>query len=230
MIRRVLQPGAAASSRATSATRSVTAAAGVAEQPQRRHAEDVQTEVGAVPLNEPRDRMSLLEPRLVPKGERRLGGLDDVIISLYVGGLTVRDSQHHLARTLRPELSHETIGKVAEAVADEVKAWQSRPLEEVYPIVYVDALMGRSATDITLATSPPTSSSGPTWTASSASWTSGSRRPRARSSGPGCAPSWPTSVSATSSPLVRRADRAERAAQANRGVVPAHHCARAWCT
>ena len=101
----------------------------------------VQTEVGAVPLDVPRDRLSTFEPRLVPKGERRLGGLDDMIISLYAGGMTVRDIQHHLARTVGTELSHETISKVTDAVAEEVKAWQSRPLEEIYPIVYFDALV-----------------------------------------------------------------------------------------
>lgn len=101
----------------------------------------VQTEVGAVPLNVPRDRNSSFEPRLVPKGERRLGGLDDMIISLYAGGMTVRDIQHHLGRTLGTELSHDTISKITDAVLEEVKAWQSRPLDELYPIVYVDALV-----------------------------------------------------------------------------------------
>ncbi len=101
----------------------------------------VQTEVGAVPLDVPRDRQSSFEPRLVPKGERRLGGLDDMIISLYAGGMTVRDIQHHLARTVGTDLSHETISKITDAVAEEVKAWQSQPLEEIYPIVYFDALV-----------------------------------------------------------------------------------------
>ncbi len=101
----------------------------------------VQTEVGAVPLDVPRDRQSSFEPRLVPKGERRLGGLDDMIISLYAGGMTVRDIQHHLARTLGTELSHETISKITDAVLEEVKTWQNRPLEEIYPIVYFDALV-----------------------------------------------------------------------------------------
>lgn len=101
----------------------------------------VQTEVGAVPLEVPRDRQSTFEPRLVPKGERRLGGLDDMIISLYAGGMTIRDIQHHLSRTVGTELSHETISKITDAVLEEVKAWQSRPLEEIYPIVYFDALV-----------------------------------------------------------------------------------------
>ncbi|HEU0101062.1 MAG TPA: IS256 family transposase [Mycobacteriales bacterium] len=101
----------------------------------------VQTEVGQVPLAVPRDRQGSFEPRLVPKGERRLGGLDDMIISLYSGGMTVRDIQAHLARTVGTELSHDTISKITDAVLEEVKAWQSRPLEEIHPIVYVDALV-----------------------------------------------------------------------------------------
>ena len=99
------------------------------------------TEIGPVPLDVPRDRASTFEPRLVPKGQRRLGGLDEQIISLYAGGMTVRDIQAHLARTLGTELSHDTICKITDAVLDEVKAWQSRPLEELYPIMYLDAIV-----------------------------------------------------------------------------------------
>ena len=101
----------------------------------------VQTEVGPIGLDVPRDRTSSFSPALVPKGQRRLGGLDQMIISLYAGGMTVRDIQHHLARTLGTELSHETISNVTDAVLEEVKAWQTRPLEELYPIVYLDALV-----------------------------------------------------------------------------------------
>ena len=101
----------------------------------------VSTEIGPVPLDVPRDRAGSFEPRLVPKGQRRLGGLDEQIISLYAGGMTVRDIQAHLARTLGTELSHDTISKITDAVLDEVKAWQSRPLEELYPIMYLDAIV-----------------------------------------------------------------------------------------
>jgi putative transposase len=69
----------------------------------------VASEVGELRLDVPRDRVGSFEPRLVPKGSRRAGGLDEMIISLYVGGMTVRDIQHHLARTIGTELSHETI-------------------------------------------------------------------------------------------------------------------------
>jgi putative transposase len=101
----------------------------------------LETEVGEVPLSVPRDRQGSFEPRLVPKGSRRTGGLDEMIISLYAGGMTVRDIGHHLARTLGTELSHETISKITDSVLEEVKAWQARPLEEIYPIVYLDALV-----------------------------------------------------------------------------------------
>jgi putative transposase len=99
------------------------------------------TEVGDIDLATPRDRNSSFEPRLVPKGERRVGGLSDMIVSLYAGGMTIRDIQAHLERTLGTELSHETISNITDAVAEEVKAWQARPLDPVYPIVYMDALM-----------------------------------------------------------------------------------------
>jgi len=78
------------------------------------------TEVGEVPLDTPRDRAGSFEPRLVPKGVRRAGGLDEMIVSLYAGGMTVRDIQHHLARTLGTELSHETISNITDAVLEEV--------------------------------------------------------------------------------------------------------------
>jgi putative transposase len=99
------------------------------------------TEVGDIDLATPRDRNSSFDPRLVPKGERRVGGLSDMIVSLYAGGMTIRDIQAHLERTLGTELSHETISNITDAVAEEVKAWQARPLDPVYPIVYMDALM-----------------------------------------------------------------------------------------
>lgn len=78
---------------------------------------------------------------LVPKGQRRLDGLDGMIISLYAGGMTVRDIQHHLASTIGTELSHETISKITDQIGQEVLAWQHRPLESLYPVIYLDAIM-----------------------------------------------------------------------------------------
>lgn len=101
----------------------------------------VHSEVGSIGLDVPRDRAGSFEPRLVPKGARRIGGLDEMIISLYAGGMTVRDIQAHLARTIGTELSHETIAKITDAVAEEVKAWQHRPLDPIYPVIYLDALV-----------------------------------------------------------------------------------------
>ena len=99
------------------------------------------TEVGDITIDQPRDRNSTFGSALVPKGVRRLGGLEEMIISLYAGGMTIRDIQHHLAATLGTELSHETISKVTDAVADEVTAWQTRPLEAFYPVIFLDALV-----------------------------------------------------------------------------------------
>ncbi len=101
----------------------------------------VSSEIGDFDLNTPRDRAGSFQPRLVPKGARRVGGLSDMIIGLYSRGMTIRDIQHHLASTLGTELSHETISNITDAVAEEVKAWQGRPLEAIYPIIYLDALV-----------------------------------------------------------------------------------------
>lgn len=101
----------------------------------------VATQVGDVNLAVPRDRAGTFTPRLVPKGTRRLGGLDEMIISLYAGGMTVRDISHHLESTLGTELSHETISNISDEVADAVLEWQARPLEAIYPVIYLDAIV-----------------------------------------------------------------------------------------
>ena len=92
-------------------------------------------------LDVPRDRAGTFTPMLVPKGQRRLDGLDAMIISLYAGGMTVRDIQHHLASTLGTDLSHETISKITDQISQEVLAWQHRPLDGLYPVIYLDAIM-----------------------------------------------------------------------------------------
>ena len=101
----------------------------------------VGTSVGDVELRIPRDRDGSFTPRLVPTGSRRLSQLDEMIISLYAGGMTVRDIEHHLASTVGTELSHETISNIVDEIADEVLAWQQRPLEAFYPVIYLDALI-----------------------------------------------------------------------------------------
>ena len=98
------------------------------------------TPVGEVTVLVPRDRDGSFTPRLVPKHSRRLGGLDEMIISLYAGGMTVRDIQHHLEKTIGTDLSPETISNITDAVSDAVLEWQERPLDEFYPVVYLDAV------------------------------------------------------------------------------------------
>jgi putative transposase len=101
----------------------------------------VATEIGDVELAVPRDRNGTFTPMLVPKGTRRLDGLDAMIVSLFAGGMTIRDIAHHLASTIGTELSPETISKITDAVSDEVLVWQQRPLEALYPVMYLDAII-----------------------------------------------------------------------------------------
>ena len=101
----------------------------------------VASQVGDVELDIPRDREGTFAPTLVPRGSRRLGGLDDMIISLYAGGMTLRDIEYHLASTIGTEISRETLSKIIDEVCDEVLVWQRRPLEAFYPVVYLDALV-----------------------------------------------------------------------------------------
>lgn len=103
-------------------------------------AKTVLTDEGAVRLEVPRDRAGSFEPQLVPKHARRFAGFDDKIISLYARGMTVREIQGHLAQMYAVEVSPELISKVTDAVLAEVTAWQARPLEAVYPVVFFDAL------------------------------------------------------------------------------------------
>jgi putative transposase len=105
-------------------------------------AKTVQTGVGPVPLAVPRDRAGSFEPLLVPKRAGRIaGGLDDMVISLYAHGMSVRDITHHLEQVYGTVLSAETISRITEAVMEEVRAWQSRPLESVYAVVFLDAIV-----------------------------------------------------------------------------------------
>jgi transposase-like protein len=105
------------------------------------YAKTVASEIGDIELAVPRDRNGTFSPMLVPTGVRRLDGLDAMIVSLYAGGMTIRDIGHHLVSTIGTELSHETISKITDAVADEVLAWQQRPLEALYPVIYLDAII-----------------------------------------------------------------------------------------
>ncbi|WP_433469908.1 IS256 family transposase [Spirillospora sp. CA-128828] len=102
----------------------------------------VQTGVGPVRLSVPRDRAGTFEPVLVPKRAGRIaGGLDDMIISLYAHGMSVRDILHHLKQVYGTELSHEQVSRITDQVMDEVKAWQTRPLDPTWAVVFLDAIV-----------------------------------------------------------------------------------------
>ena len=96
---------------------------------------------GNLPIEVPRDRNASFEPQIIPKGETRFAGFDDKILSLYARGMTTRQIQQHLEEIYQVEVSPSLISTVTDAILDEVKAWQSRPLESLYPIVYLDCLM-----------------------------------------------------------------------------------------
>jgi len=97
-------------------------------------------EFGELPIEIPRDRHGTFEPQLIPKHQTRWTGFDDKILSLYARGMTVREIQSHLEEMYGTEVSPTLISSVTDAVIDEVKAWQSRPLDALYPIVYLDCI------------------------------------------------------------------------------------------
>jgi transposase-like protein len=107
----------------------------------------VLTDAGAVPVEVPRDRNGTFEPKLVAKRQRRLDGFNDLVIGLVARGMTVRDVRAHLAEAYQVDISPELISKITDAVLPELRAWQSRPLDAVYPIVYVDAIVVKVRTD-----------------------------------------------------------------------------------
>ena len=100
----------------------------------------VLTESGEVEIEVPRDRHGEFEPQLVGKRQRRLDGFDEKVIALYARGMTTREIQGHLKDLYQVEVSPALISNVTDSVLEDVRAWQSRPLDRVYPIVYLDAL------------------------------------------------------------------------------------------
>jgi putative transposase len=100
----------------------------------------VKTESGPVDIRVPRDRNGTFDPQVVPKHRRRLEGFDEKVLALYARGMSVRDIQGHLRELYGTDVAPELISRVTDAVLDEAKAWQGRPLDAVYPIVYIDAL------------------------------------------------------------------------------------------
>ena len=103
-------------------------------------AKTVITDSGAVRIEVPRDRAGSFEPQLIGKHERRFTGFDDKIIAMYARGMTVREIQAFLAEMYAVDVSPELISSVTDAVMSEVTAWQARPLEAMYPVVFFDAL------------------------------------------------------------------------------------------
>lgn len=103
-------------------------------------AKTIKGEFGSLPIEVPRDRDSSFAPVIIPKGQTRFAGFDDKIISLYARGMTTREIQGHLEEIYGVEVSPTLISTVTDAVTNEVKIWQNRPLEALYPIVYLDAI------------------------------------------------------------------------------------------
>jgi putative transposase len=101
----------------------------------------VQGDFGSVQIAVPRDRNGSFAPKILPKHERRFAGFDDKVLSMYARGMTTRDIQSHLEEMYGVEVSPSLISEVTDAVMEEVRTWQSRPLEPVYAIVYLDALV-----------------------------------------------------------------------------------------
>ena len=103
-------------------------------------AKTLKGEFGELPLDIPRDRQGAFEPQLIGKHQTRWTGFDDKIISLYARGMTVREIQGHLTEMYGTEVSPSLISAVTDAVSEEVKAWQARPLDPLYPILYLDCI------------------------------------------------------------------------------------------
>jgi transposase-like protein len=101
----------------------------------------VTTDIGKVDVRVPRDRNGSFEPVTVAKGERRLAGLSANVISLYAKGMTTGDIQAHLFDIYRTEISRDTISRITDAVIEDLIAWQNRPLDRVYPVLLIDAIV-----------------------------------------------------------------------------------------
>jgi putative transposase len=100
----------------------------------------VKGEFGNLDIDVPRDRDASFEPIILPKGQSRFTGFDDKIIALYARGMTTRDIQAHLEEMYGVDVSPTLVSQVTKAVQEEITLWQNRPLDEIYPIVYLDAI------------------------------------------------------------------------------------------
>lgn len=107
----------------------------------------VLTDAGPIDLDVPRDRAGSFEPKLVPNGVTRLGGFNENIIAWYATGMSTRDIARQIKRMYSVEVSPELISRVTDGILDELREWQNRPLDAVYPIVYIDALVVKVRTN-----------------------------------------------------------------------------------
>ena len=114
----------------------------------------VHTEIGTVDLEVPRDREASFEPRIVPKGTTRLRRFNESIVALYAQGMTTRDIKRTLQRLYGVEVSPDLISRVTDGVTEELREWQHRPLDPLYPILYIDALMIKVRTSGTVVNRP----------------------------------------------------------------------------
>ena len=105
-----------------------------------RRAKTVLTEVGPVEIDVPRDRDGSFEPKIVAKRQRRLSGVDELVISLSAKGLTTGEVQAHLAEVYGADVSRQTISTITDKVVDGMAEWQNRPLDPVYPVMFIDAI------------------------------------------------------------------------------------------
>jgi hypothetical protein len=99
------------------------------------------TDVGAVDLQVPRDRAGSFDPKIVRKGQTRLEGFNERIIALYARGMTTRDIRAHLREMYDVDVSADLISRVTDGVLEELAEWRSRPLDRVFPVIFIDALM-----------------------------------------------------------------------------------------
>jgi putative transposase len=180
-------------------------------QPNRRNgttSKTLRTVDGPVTVELPRDRDASFEPRIVPKHARSFDGFDEQILALYAGGMTTREIQRHLRELYGVDVSEGLISEVTASIQDDVRAWQSRPLEELYVVVYLDAMQVAIATNRSSGRRPSTSRSASRSTASVTVSASGSKRTRAPASGRACSRSFATAASRTSSSSAPTASRA----------------------
>src|SRR5215210_5671061 len=110
-------------------------------------AKTVQSDLGPVEVRTPRDRHGSFTPQILPKRVTRLAGLDDKVLGLYAGGMTVRDISAHLSELYGTDIGRDTISRITDAVLEDLQAWRTRPLDPVYPIVYFDAMVAKVRED-----------------------------------------------------------------------------------